>query len=751
MKNGWKNSIQKKNFLLVMPTSTLTFILLGLIWIFSSKSYTEKNIISTDRQILSTMIQATDIVLANVDENITAITQDADMINLAAVPNLQEYSRNRRVMLKLNSMQEQGYVKSVSIYLPWLDTVFDGGTQVYRFQESSLYPTISVYQESYDSLSGYGDGAHDRSRLMLDKDGRLFVLRSFPKSGRTMMYIVAAQLDTEQLTKKLSESLQQEKNVMVLSNDGKIIMSFDEQRVGTYFDYEGYEESDEDNTAIERRSRALICWDTSEYSGMTFIIQTEDAFTGWAKRTVRSSVFTVAILLVLQFAIAGIAAARIFRPIESFVNHVLTPNTRRTDSDTQIGYLSKAYEEVAERRASTGQAIAMLQQAVIKKSIRAYFEGDEIPVLEQREIEELLTITDKKGRIFFLMLIHTVKESTLPFNEAEKDAAFLKASLQGILENELDGTGGEIQVITANSRNQVCLVSYDVAENYEQEITERLHGAIEKIKSITDDGVVVLVSGKPVPFQELGAEVCRLKIKMVQYESERLDGLGISSVILDKYRQVFNAGMQKLLMDRDPDELLGTLSSLTEKGDAECRAAIRIYIDSFSAAVSADTMIPSSIADFADDEKRKTMQLFDSGADSNALICRALLTANTVSRLLRENYVRNNVGNMRKIIEYIGRHYQQPDMGLANVADSMGVTSSYLSRQFKEFMGVNYVSYVNSLRIEKAQYYLIDGQLPVNKVAESVGFSSVQHFNRVFKQLTNYTPGAFRSLFRGTT
>lgn len=209
MKNGWKNSIQKKIFLLVMPTSTLTFILLGLIWIFSSKSYTEKNIISTDRQILSTMIQATDIVLANVDENITAITQDADMINLAAVPNLQEYSRNRRVMLKLNSMQEQGYVKSVSIYLPWLDTVFDGGTQVYRFQESSLYPTISAYQESYDSLRGYGDGAHDRSRLMLDKDGRLFVLRSFPKSGRTMMYIVAAQLDTEQLTKKLSESLQQ--------------------------------------------------------------------------------------------------------------------------------------------------------------------------------------------------------------------------------------------------------------------------------------------------------------------------------------------------------------------------------------------------------------------------------------------------------------------------------------------------------------------------------------------------------------
>lgn len=751
MKNGWKNSIQKKIFLLVMPTSTLTFILLGLIWIFSSKSYTEKNIISTDRQILSTMIQATDIVLANVDENITAITQDADMINLAAVPNLQEYSRNRRVMLKLNSMQEQGYVKSVSIYLPWLDTVFDGGTQVYRFQESSLYPAISAYQESYDSLSGYGDGAHDRSRLMLDKYGRLFVLRSFPKGGRTMMYIVAAQLDTEQLTKKLSESLQQEKNVMVLSNDGKIIMSSDEQRVGTYFDYEGYEESDEDNTAIERRSRALICWDTSEYSGMTFIIQTEDAFTGWAKRTVRSSIITVAILLVLQFAIAGVAAARIFRPIESFVNHVLTPNTRWTDSDTQIGYLSKAYEEVAERRASTGQAIAMLQRAVIKKSIRAYFEGDEIPVLEQREIEELLTITDKKGRIFFLMLIHTVKESTLPFNEAEKDAAFLKASLQGILENELEGTGGEIQVITANSRNQVCLVSYDVAENYEQEITERLRGAIEKIKSITDDGVVVLVSGKPVPFQELGAEVCWLKIKMVQYESERLDGLGISIVILDKYRQVFNAGMQKLLMDREPDELLGTLSSLTEKGDAECRAAIRIYIDSFSAAVSADTMIPSSIADFADDEKKKTMQLFDSGADSNALICRALLTANTVSRLLRENYVRNNVGNMRKIIEYIGRHYQQPDMGLANVADSMGVTSSYLSRQFKEFMGVNYVSYVNSLRIEKAQYYLIDGQLPVNKVAESVGFSSVQHFNRVFKQLTNYTPGAFRSMFRGTT
>ena len=49
-----------------------------------------------------------------------------------------------------------------------------------------------------------------------------------------------------------------------------------------------------------------------------------------------------------------------------------------------------------------------------------------------------------------------------------------------------------------------------------------------------------------------------------------------------------------------------------------------------------------------------------------------------------------------------------------------------------------------ALRIQQAKLLLVDGDLKVYEVAERVGFQSLPHFNRVFKQMTGQSPNEYR-------
>lgn len=42
--------------------------------------------------------------------------------------------------------------------------------------------------------------------------------------------------------------------------------------------------------------------------------------------------------------------------------------------------------------------------------------------------------------------------------------------------------------------------------------------------------------------------------------------------------------------------------------------------------------------------------------------------------------------------------------------------------------------YLNSVRVKKAEEYLLDVDMPVTEIAYMSGFNSIQTFNRVFKK-----------------
>lgn len=96
----------------------------------------------------------------------------------------------------------------------------------------------------------------------------------------------------------------------------------------------------------------------------------------------------------------------------------------------------------------------------------------------------------------------------------------------------------------------------------------------------------------------------------------------------------------------------------------------------------------------------------------------------------------------QELLDYIDKHYTE-DLTLENASSMMHFSPSHFSKTFKKLMGMNYVTYVNMVRIEQAIHMLSTNQYRMIDIALECGFSNIRSFNRTFKEITGYTPTEF--------
>jgi len=92
---------------------------------------------------------------------------------------------------------------------------------------------------------------------------------------------------------------------------------------------------------------------------------------------------------------------------------------------------------------------------------------------------------------------------------------------------------------------------------------------------------------------------------------------------------------------------------------------------------------------------------------------------------------------------YIEDNYSRK-IGLEDVAEHINLSPHYFSRLFKKHIGINFVEYVNRVRIEKAREYITNMDLSLKEVSEKVGFDNLSYFSSVFLKYTGCLPSSFR-------
>lgn len=85
------------------------------------------------------------------------------------------------------------------------------------------------------------------------------------------------------------------------------------------------------------------------------------------------------------------------------------------------------------------------------------------------------------------------------------------------------------------------------------------------------------------------------------------------------------------------------------------------------------------------------------------------------------------------------------NLSLDSVSMEIDVTPYYFSRLFKEETGINFIEYVNKLRIDKAKELLnSDGNMSIKEICMEVGFSDPNYFSRQFKKYAGISPTEYR-------
>ncbi|HSS64352.1 MAG TPA: helix-turn-helix domain-containing protein [Gammaproteobacteria bacterium] len=95
---------------------------------------------------------------------------------------------------------------------------------------------------------------------------------------------------------------------------------------------------------------------------------------------------------------------------------------------------------------------------------------------------------------------------------------------------------------------------------------------------------------------------------------------------------------------------------------------------------------------------------------------------------------------------WVAEHYQERAPVNAMVRLS-GLAERTFKRRFRQATGMSALEYVHALRLEEAKQMLEASDLPIEAIANEVGYEDSGFFSRLFKRKVNLTPAQYRKRF----
>jgi len=94
--------------------------------------------------------------------------------------------------------------------------------------------------------------------------------------------------------------------------------------------------------------------------------------------------------------------------------------------------------------------------------------------------------------------------------------------------------------------------------------------------------------------------------------------------------------------------------------------------------------------------------------------------------------------------QLINEKYWDSTLSLEKLAVQLNVTSVYLSRLFKQELGLTFVHYITYVRMKQAMLLLSQSTLTINEISEKIGYESQHYFSTAFRKAIGMSPNQFR-------
>src|SRR5699024_546743 len=117
---------------------------------------------------------------------------------------------------------------------------------------------------------------------------------------------------------------------------------------------------------------------------------------------------------------------------------------------------------------------------------------------------------------------------------------------------------------------------------------------------------------------------------------------------------------------------------------------------------------------------------------------------------IRKELIKNDASiqtNEDELVNEITRFIQEnfhKNLSLKLLSDTFHFSYNYLSSFFSKRFKSTFTDYLNTIRLKESKKLLIHSTLNVSEISETVGYSDVSYFSKIFKKEFGITPSRYR-------
>lgn len=104
---------------------------------------------------------------------------------------------------------------------------------------------------------------------------------------------------------------------------------------------------------------------------------------------------------------------------------------------------------------------------------------------------------------------------------------------------------------------------------------------------------------------------------------------------------------------------------------------------------------------------------------------------------------------IKEATEFINKNIGVRKYSIYELAKDLNISTSYLTRLFKQKLGVSPLKYMNEIKIALAKDMLLKTSLSIKSISSELFFSDPLYFSRIFSQAQGVSPKNYREMYKG--
>jgi two-component system response regulator YesN len=586
----------------------------------------------------------------------------------------------------------------------------------------------------------------------------LLLLRNIPAYASSASGVLVLQVDAKKLYDFFrSVNLGNKSKVIVVDNEGRIVMSGDADEVGVrllpnsdLFRFWRKPESFLESYRLDN-SQYNLSSQKSSFNNWTYITLTP------TKELIRKSENIRRITWVMVFSLIGIwillsiiGSRRLYFPIHRMTLRL--PKSLKTKDGLQAldSYMNQVVETNEHLKAQINQQLPYLKENVLLHLLRG-------------EITEKEYMDDKmhcdlrlKGSWFYICVFEVDRLVAFKQSYLGRDRSLIIYALSKMIEEICEDSFpcatvspqlGQVALIIGTEQNdeKIALHITQLCDLIRKKVSEYFHFTITVAVSRTQKYYGNINEGYQEALDLLGFRLLMgIDITITPQNAENPDSMKQSCRIVVKWQKLIVRSIAEGKIDQSEDQFIKMTEAIPQSV-FNSKPVMGLFAHLIGEIDSLFEEMGYELSEFFHYNIYAKFYSASSIQEVKEWFCVSFFPS------IKQHLESLNQSTKRQLIQQVVtyiRDYYETDLSLQQVADQFGLSTYQLSRMFKEETDSNFVDYLIKYRISKAQEWLAHSDMPIKEITERLCYTTTQNFSRVFKQTTGITPGKYRSELR---